>query len=153
MLCPTRFVIDATENSKEGGVAADISSSQTRSLTKEKGKKPTIGTPRPFGPFIGTLHTALRKGLLGPPVIGQRCIVPTSGSKLLGTPMAGYSSWPSPINAFTYTYKWLSQPLFWSLKYGQLCTPDGGTVNQMTLPVNTNARIDNETPRTQLVTG
>ena len=24
MLCPTRFVVDATENSKEGGVAADV---------------------------------------------------------------------------------------------------------------------------------
>ena len=46
--------------------------------------------------------------------------------------MAGYSSWPSPINDFKCTYKWLGQPLFWSLKYGQLCTPDSGTVNQVT---------------------
>ena len=29
MLCPMRFVVDATENSKEGGVAADVCSSQT----------------------------------------------------------------------------------------------------------------------------
>ena len=29
MVCPTRFVADATENSKEGGVAAEVSSSQT----------------------------------------------------------------------------------------------------------------------------
>ena len=29
MLCPTKFVVDATENSKEGGVAADVCSSQT----------------------------------------------------------------------------------------------------------------------------
>ena len=141
---PTRFVVDATENSKEGGVAADISSSQTRSLTKEKGKKPTIGTPRPFGPFIGTLHTALRKGLLGPPVIGQRCIVPMSGSKLLGKPMAGYSSWPSPLNGSKCTYKWLGQYLFWSLKYRHLCTPNGGCQPGVTSPVNTNARIDYE---------
>ena len=28
-MCPTRFVVDATENSKEGGVAAEWSSSQT----------------------------------------------------------------------------------------------------------------------------
>ena len=30
MLCPARFVVDATENSKEGGVAAEVCSSQTR---------------------------------------------------------------------------------------------------------------------------
>ena len=30
MLCPTRFVVDAAENSKEGGVAAEVCSSQTR---------------------------------------------------------------------------------------------------------------------------
>ena len=30
MLCPTRFVVDAPENSKEGGVAAEVCSSQTR---------------------------------------------------------------------------------------------------------------------------
>ena len=35
-------------------------------------------------------------------------------------------------------------------KYGQLCTRDGGPVNQVTLPVNTNAPIDYETLRTQL---
>ena len=29
MLCPTRLVVDATENSKEGGVAAEVGSSQT----------------------------------------------------------------------------------------------------------------------------
>ena len=29
MLCPTRFVVDATENSKEGGVAAEVCRSQT----------------------------------------------------------------------------------------------------------------------------
>ena len=29
MLCPTRFVVDATEISKEGGVAAKVCSSQT----------------------------------------------------------------------------------------------------------------------------
>ena len=29
MLCPTRFVVDATENSKEGGVAAELYSPQT----------------------------------------------------------------------------------------------------------------------------
>ena len=29
MLCPTRFVVDATENSKEGGVVAEVYSSQT----------------------------------------------------------------------------------------------------------------------------
>ena len=29
MLCRTRFVIDATENSEEGGVAAEVCSSQT----------------------------------------------------------------------------------------------------------------------------
>ena len=52
-----------------------------------------------------------------------------------------------------FTYKWLGQPLFWSLKYGQLCTPDGETVNQVTLPVNTNARINYETLRTQLASG
>ena len=34
--------------------------------------------------------------------------------------------------------------------YERLCTPDGGTVNQVTLPVNTNARKDYGTLRTQL---
>ena len=29
MLCPTRFVVDATENSIEGGVAAEVCNSQT----------------------------------------------------------------------------------------------------------------------------
>ena len=29
MFCPTRFVVDATENSKEGDVTAEMSSSQT----------------------------------------------------------------------------------------------------------------------------
>ena len=29
MLCPARFVVDATENIKEGGVAAEVCSSQT----------------------------------------------------------------------------------------------------------------------------
>ena len=29
MFCPTRFVVDATENSKEGGVAAEVYSRQT----------------------------------------------------------------------------------------------------------------------------
>ena len=67
--------------------------------------------------------------------------------------MAGYSSWPSPINDFKCTYKWLGQPLFWSLKYGQLCTPCGGTVNQVTLPINTSARVDYETIRKQLASG
>ena len=28
MFCPTRFVVDATENSKEGGVAAEVYSAQ-----------------------------------------------------------------------------------------------------------------------------
>ena len=86
-------------------------------------------------------------------MIGQQCIVATSGSKLLGIPTVGYSSWPSPISGSKCTYEWLSQPLFWSLKYGQLCTPDGGTVNQVTLPVNTNARIDYGALRTQLASG
>ena len=68
--------------------------------------------------------------------------------------MGGYSSWPSPINKRlqVYLYNWLGRPLPWSLKYGQLCTPDGRSVNQVTLPVNTNARIDYET-RTQLASG
>ena len=29
MLRPTRFVVDATENNKEGGMATDVGSSQT----------------------------------------------------------------------------------------------------------------------------
>ena len=29
MLCPTRFVVDETGNSKEGGLAAEVCSSQT----------------------------------------------------------------------------------------------------------------------------
>ena len=29
MVCPTRFVVDAPENSKEGDVAAEVRSSQT----------------------------------------------------------------------------------------------------------------------------
>ena len=37
MLYPTRFVVDATENSKEGGVAAEVCNSQTRLSTKSKG--------------------------------------------------------------------------------------------------------------------
>ena len=52
-----------------------------------------------------------------------------------------------------FTYKWLGQPLFWSLKYGQLCTRDGGCRPGVTLPVNTNARIDYETLRSQLASG
>ena len=79
------------------------------------------------------------KGLLPPPVIGQRCIVPTSGSKLLGTPMAGYSGLSSPANGCKCTYKRIGQPIFWSLKYGQLCTPDDEIVNNVILSVNTNA--------------
>ena len=67
------------------------------------------------------LHSG--KGLLPPPVIGQRCIIPTTDSKLLGTPVGGYSSWQSPINDFKCTYKWIGRPLFWSLKYGQLYGP------------------------------
>ena len=34
MLYPTRFVVDATENSKEGGVAAEVCSSQAGLSTK-----------------------------------------------------------------------------------------------------------------------
>ena len=30
MLCPTRFVVDPTEDIKEGGLAAEVSCSQTR---------------------------------------------------------------------------------------------------------------------------
>ena len=37
MLGPTRFVVDATENSKEGGVAAKVCRSQTGLWTKSKG--------------------------------------------------------------------------------------------------------------------
>ena len=36
LLCPTRFVADATENSKEGGLAADVCSTQTGLWTKSK---------------------------------------------------------------------------------------------------------------------
>ena len=36
ILCPTRFVVDATENSKEGGVVAEVYSSQTGLWTKLK---------------------------------------------------------------------------------------------------------------------
>ena len=36
MLCPTRFVVDATENSKKGRVAAEVHSSQTGLWTKSK---------------------------------------------------------------------------------------------------------------------
>ena len=90
---------------------------------------------------------------MGPPVIGQRCIVFTSGSRILGILIAGYSSQPSPINGSTRTYKWLGQPHFWSLKCGQLCTRDGGCQPGVTLPVNTNARIDYETLRAQLASG
>ena len=98
-----------------------------------------------------TAYCTPEKACCPPPLIGQRCIVPTSCSKLLLTPFAGYSSWSSLINGFKCTYKWLGQPRFWPLKYGQLCVPDGGTINQVTLPVNISARIDYETLRTQLV--
>ena len=37
MSCPTRFVVGATENSKEGGVAAEVCSSQTVLWTKSNG--------------------------------------------------------------------------------------------------------------------
>ena len=90
---------------------------------------------------------------MGPPVIGQRCIVFTSGSRILGILIAGYSSQPSPINGSKRTHKWLGRPLFWSLKYGQLCTRDDGCQPGVTLPVNTNARIDYETIRTRLASG
>ena len=36
IFCPTKFVVDATENSKEGGVAAEVCSSQTGLWTKSK---------------------------------------------------------------------------------------------------------------------
>ena len=36
MLCPTRFIVDATENSKDGGVTAEVCSSQTGLRTKSK---------------------------------------------------------------------------------------------------------------------
>ena len=75
-------------------------------------------------------------------MIGQRCLVHTAGSKLLGAPMVGYSRWPSPLNGFKTTYKWLGQPLSRSLKYRQLCTPDGGCQRGVTSPVNTNTRTD-----------
>ena len=94
------------------------------------------------------LHSG--KNLLGRPVIGQLCIVPTSGSKLLGT-RNNYiycnNSYPGLFKLaitcewlkFTY-YEWLAVDLFfaWSLE------PDAGTVNKLTLPVNTNARISHE---------
>ena len=53
--------------------------------------------------------------------------------------MAGYSSAPSPNMAST-SNNGLGLPVVWSLEHGQL--PDDGTVNQVTLPVNTNERID-----------
>ena len=67
--------------------------------------------------------------------------------------MGGYSSTQSPMNDLKCTYRWLGRALFRSQKYGQLCTPDGETVNQVTLPVNTNARMDYETSRTKLAPG
>ena len=118
------------------------------------GQKPKISSPRHFLAILRyTSYCISEKACCPPLTIGQRCIVPTSGSKLLGTPVAGYSSWTSPINGLRCTFKLLGQPLSWSLKYGQLCTPDGETVNQVTLPVNTNARINYETLRTQLASG
>ena len=36
MLCPTRFVVNVTENSKEGSVVAEVCSSQTGLKTNRK---------------------------------------------------------------------------------------------------------------------
>ena len=115
------------------------------------GQNPKKGTCRPFARFGGTLHVLLhsRKGLLLPPVSDQQCIMPMSGSKHPGTPTAGHSSWPSPLNGLKSTYKYLGQPIFRSVKYWQLCTLDGGAVNYVTIPVNTSARTAYETLQTQ----
>ena len=52
------------------------------------------------------------------------------------------------------TYKWLRQPPFWPLKYGQLCTPDDETVNNVILSVNTNApKGDKTLPTMNAVSG
>ena len=63
------------------------------------------------------------------------------------------------MTVYRYTACWTSEkacrppPSDWPTVHGtyeRLCTPDGGTVNQVTLPVNTNARKDYGTLRTQL---
>ena len=130
-----------------------VSTTQSSVLTADFfiGKKPKIGTPRRLGPLIRTLHIVLRKSLAAPPREWPTVYRTYEWLEIPRyTPMAGYSSWPSPINGFKCTYKWLGQPLFWSPKYEQLCTPDGGCQPGVTLPINTNARIDYETLRTQL---
>ena len=66
------------------------------------------------------------------------------------TPIGGYSSWRSLEMASNFTYKWLGRPPIWSLQYRQSSQPEAGTVYKVTLPVNTNARIDHETLPTRL---
>ena len=55
MFCSTRFVVDATENSKEGGVAADVCSSQTGLWTKSIGNVLLLlpGSPNEVTFFVG----------------------------------------------------------------------------------------------------
>ena len=115
------------------------------------GQKQKNSTSSPFARLRRTLHTLShsRKGLPLPPVSDQRCIVLMMSPKLQGTPKAGHSSLPSPLNGLKCTYKYLGQPTVWSLKYWQLCTPDGEPVNLMTRHVNTSARTAYETLQTQ----
>lgn len=48
-------------------------------------------------------------------------------------------------------YTWLEPFRFWKPKYGRPSTQEAGTVNLVTLPINTNTRHSNETPRAQLM--
>ena len=99
----------------------EIEDKRSESATKRKVHLPIIGIPTPFGPLTGA-HCALRPGksLLAPPDI-----------------------WPAPHR----TYEWLERSLinsrYWICR--QSATPDAGTVNQLTLPVKTNARRSNST--------
>jgi len=52
------------------------------------------------------------KGFLARLILGLRSIVPTNGSKCVGTPIIGYSIYVSPIFGFNCTYKWLERSLF-----------------------------------------
>ena len=45
-------------------------------------------------------------------ILGLRSIVPTNGSKCVGTPIKGYSMYVSPNFDFNCTYKWLKRSLF-----------------------------------------
>ena len=86
-------------------------------------------------------------------MIGQRSVVPGSGSYSRGTRINSCSTWAPPIKMVPSVPIIGSRPTPFPCqqKYRQSSTTDAGMVYEVTFPVNTNVRVVCETLRTQLV--